>query len=151
MTIFARRSIQRVLNTLAGTLSAHQLETLVGKLNANNPQSLASEWELLVLFGLMHWGRVSHEAPLGGPSKADIFLQLEDDPTVQFAADITCVSDRGLEDANPIAELMNLIREKASKLAIPAGGFDHRVKHEIRKESVKPKVRLKMPEKKSAS
>jgi len=132
-----------MLDALARTLTAHQLETLVAKLNANNRRALAHEWEVVVLFGLKDFGRVIHEAHLGGPSKADIFLQLEDDPNVQFAADITCISDRGLEDANPIGELMELIREKAQKLGIRSG-FDHRVRHKISKA----KVRLRMPEKK---
>jgi hypothetical protein len=145
MTIFARRSIQRILEGLAGTLTEPQLTAMVSRLNRNNTQSLAAEWELLVLYRLSHLGSIVYEAPLRGPARADVIFQAKHDPAIQFAADITCISDRGLEDANPIMELIELIQKRAQKLGLLSGGFQHRVGGNIVGEFGKHKVCLSLP------
>jgi hypothetical protein len=72
--MFARRSIQSFLNALEPILNPYQLISLVDRLNLNNRDSVAAEWEICVLFSLMHLGRVTYEPALIGKSCPDIFF-----------------------------------------------------------------------------
>ncbi|MFZ3234900.1 MAG: hypothetical protein WA184_05950, partial [Stellaceae bacterium] len=56
MTIFARRTLQSFLTALDGTLTSHQLGALVNRLNRENLDSLAAEWEICILIALMNLG-----------------------------------------------------------------------------------------------
>ena len=64
--IFARRSIQRFINSLSETLPQEAVEELVRKLNRNDLGSLDFEWEVAVLFALTSVGRIDYESGHGG-------------------------------------------------------------------------------------
>src|SRR5262245_34504752 len=123
MTVFARRSIQRQVDELSNILTEEQVKALVGRLNQENSQSLAAEWEVFVLCALSNLGNLQHEVSAGGPSRADVVFNARDDPSARFAADITCVSDDSALKHSPVEEFMELVRRRASKLGITGGGF----------------------------
>ncbi|WP_296434617.1 MULTISPECIES: hypothetical protein [unclassified Rhizobium] len=81
-------------------------------------------WEVVILAGLARHGNLNHEVELQTGKRPDIHF---DDGKISFTADITCVSDRGLNDRNPYWELMDLLTAAQRKLRLPAGGLDLRV------------------------
>src|SRR5438034_5346379 len=89
--MFARRSIQKLLNESGGFLMPAQLERLAARLNARNRDAVEAEWELVVLAALASIGAIEHEADLGGSTRLDVrFHALA---LGRFVADIRTVSD----------------------------------------------------------
>ena len=148
MMIFARRSIQRFINRLSETLPQEPVEELVRKLNRKDRASLSSEWEAAVLFALTSIGRIDYERAHGGTRHADVTFRLPGQGTVSFIADVTTVSDTGLEDENPIPMLSNFLHEKAKSVGL-SGGFQYRVEGDpVGKRFGDRKIKLAMPDKK---
>jgi hypothetical protein len=72
-------------------------------LNGDNDfDSIAAEWEIVILGALAQFGNMQHEPDLPGRAKPDIRFEQDD---LCFIADITTVSDRGLIEQNAINEL----------------------------------------------
>lgn len=82
-------------------------------------------WEVAVLHALADSGMLRSEVPLASGSRPDAFF---DNGDLRFTADITTVSDEGLDDGNPFFELSALIEKEKTKLGLPIGGVDLRVK-----------------------
>jgi hypothetical protein len=145
MTIFSRRSIQQSIGALSAILTQKQLSDIVGRLNREDEQSLAAEWEAQVLSGLSTLGTLQHEVGHGGSTRPDIFFSAKDTRD-EFVADITCVSDQGLEEQNPVTKLSIRLHLEAAKLGIPPGGFDIQHEHQENKVGKGYKVRLALPD-----
>lgn len=124
--IFARRSIQKFIDRLSETLPEEAILKLVQKLNLNNRESLDFEWEVAVLFALGQIGTVEYEVCHGGKRFPDVTFRLFGKKKMCFVADVATVSDRGLEEENPIRMFENFLHEKAKVLNIP-GGFGYRI------------------------
>ena len=146
--VFSRRSIQRFINALSKTLPTEAVEELVEKLNHNDRASLSFEWETAIMFALGQFGKVDYECDHGGTRYADVTFSLSDPNIVSFVAEITTVSDRGLEEENPVSFLLNLLHEKAHTLGL-TGGFQYRIEGDYPgKHYGDRKVQLAMPHKK---
>jgi hypothetical protein len=74
MTMFSRRSIDSLLKALASVLTGSQIEDLVKKLNLNKVDSVAAEWEISVLFGLIRLGRVHYEPTIAAKRSLTFYL-----------------------------------------------------------------------------
>jgi hypothetical protein len=99
MAVFSRRSLQRLLCENSEFLTETQTARHVAGLNEGD---LGVEWEVVLLNVLNHMGKLSHESNfrLKAP---DIFYQGVDG--LDFIADIRTVSDRHVDDANPIERI----------------------------------------------
>jgi hypothetical protein len=146
MTMFARRSIQSFLNALDSILTPAQFDSLVDRLNLDDRDSVAAEWEVCVLFALMHLGRVTYEPPLPGTSNPDILFTSNHDARRQFIADVTLISDIDLEEKNPINELTQLVAAQARKLGI-SGVFSFNAGSTAAGKYGSYKVQLSIPHK----
>lgn len=143
--IFSRRSIQMFIDKLSEKLPQDTAGKLVGNLNRNDHASLGFEWETAVLFALDQLGELSYEASHGGSSLPDVTFYLPGQNKVSFIADIATVSDRGLEDENPVGMLMKLFHEKARDLGL-VGGFEFRIEGTRLGKSYRDhKIKLSMP------
>lgn len=100
MAIFSRRTIDRMLRENAAFLTKEQLGQHVARLNTKGFQSLNAEWEVAVLNACSKLGRVEHEPLLNGTSKLDLLFTTKGGS--RFLADITTVSDEGLEEREPV-------------------------------------------------
>ena len=101
MAIFSRRDIQRMIFGLSDFLPRGKLGGIVDRLNLQSVQALDAEWELAILFALRGSGCIKYEPNLGGPSKIDILFRDNQDTYSEFLADVTCVSEEGLNKQNP--------------------------------------------------
>jgi hypothetical protein len=99
MTLFARRTLQRVLSENARFLTPKQSENACGLLNTPHDNYLATEWEQIILNAASKFGTVEHE-PLLGKSKPDLLFR-SNDRSFEFIADIAAPSDKGFDALNP--------------------------------------------------
>jgi hypothetical protein len=148
MSIFSRRDTQMALDGLAGSLSKKQLQDLVGKLNGGEPRAnLATQWEVVILSAFRQVGRVRYEADHGGKRMPDLFFQMGQSGKLEFAADITTISDVNAHDANPYDQLCEAIRRFLKKRGHTSAGLNIDVKHDEIGEFGDRKVRLMLPKK----
>lgn len=122
--IFARRAVQKRIDFLRGAIGSSAVDDLVTRLNRPDKHRLAAMWEVVVLSSLAKCGALDHEIPLLSGRRPDIRFENED---IAFTADITCVSDSGLDEQNPYQELLRLVSAVKTKLGLPSGGLDLRV------------------------
>jgi hypothetical protein len=121
--IFARRAIQTRIDEMRKTFEVSSVDDIVLRLNRPGKDRLAAMWEVAVLSSLAKISSIDHELPLESGRKPDVkFIS----PELTFTADVTCVSDRGLDDENPFDELMRLLSKAQAKLGLPSGGLDLR-------------------------
>jgi hypothetical protein len=134
MPIFARRTLQKLINQNALLLSQRAIKQQVNALNSGSAEkAIATEWEIVILNALSKIGSILHEQNFGGTSNPDIYFQSESDD-FEFLGDIRAVSDEGLHQKNPIRELYlqvsNLFRENGidrDKLFINAFGNSEQI------------------------
>ena len=107
MLVFTRRAIQECLDELSGVLTARQISDLAARLNLVGAGRLAATWEACLLRGFNRAGNLSHEVALDNGRKPDITFSYRGEQEIAFVADITVISDEGLNDANPIHEFRN--------------------------------------------
>jgi hypothetical protein len=122
--IFTRRSLQRRLDELRATLGDAAVGGLAARLNRPGRDSLSAMWELVVLHGLARHGQVVSEQPLGSGRRPDVRFV---NGNISFTADITTVSDEGLDEANPYQALSEEIEIAKKRLGLPIGGVDLRI------------------------
>lgn len=143
--MFARRSLQRLLDELAHQIPIDGRRKFVHELNRNSPSALGFEWELALLYALNKVGAAEYEAT-GQTStrRADITFKEHNGP-IRFRADVATVSDEGLEDENPImpfAQELSRLRRKHDLKGM--------LNYDVRGEAAGPrygdrKMRLKLP------
>lgn len=145
MAMFARRSLQRLLDDLKEKLSPEARAKLAHGLNQNEVPALGYEWELALLFALGQSGTITYESDThGGPSRPDIAFAEAGGP-IRFVADVTTVSDAGLEEENPVMRFSQSLHKLKRKYHLP-GSLDYRVPGVTDGPSPhKQKTRLKLP------
>jgi hypothetical protein len=146
MALFARRKLQRILDENALFLDPKQLVTICNLFNTVRDDYLATEWEQVILNAASKAGTVEHEPALGGVSKPDLWFKTRDQ-SLEFIADVTTASDRGLHKLNPVYALEGEFWRQLRKAGIFAGGFDVHVDaypNPVYRGS-NAKVRLKLP------
>src|SRR5262245_11989835 len=96
---------------------------MIARLNRGDADSLACEYEVLILNGLAKVGSVEHEPPLPGTRRPDLFFRALDGPAFEFVADITTVSDEGFRIDNPLDVLDEEFRRLVRRIGLAPGGF----------------------------
>jgi hypothetical protein len=147
MAIFIRRDIQAAVNSLSVSLSRQQIESLVDRLNGPILESLAAEWEVIVLSALCKSGRITHEKDHGGKTKPDVLFQDDENVNLEFLTDIRAVSDKYLHQENPYDEFCNAIRGYLQQKGHSSAGIYVNVEHSEDGENRKRKIRLTLPAK----
>jgi hypothetical protein len=142
--IFTRRVLQRCLNELSG-LSRESMEHIVAKLNEPSSARLPAMWEVMILHALNGFGNVEYERDQPSGRRPDITFTSP--AGFSFVADITCVSDAGLDEANPVVELSSAIEACKSRLGLPLGGMALEVEGERTKTKRGERTRLLLPKK----
>lgn len=118
MAFFARRVIHNKLELLRrGVLTSEQADRFVGQLNSASRHVVATEWELVVTAAVAQHANVKYEALVGACHPDLCVNRANRYRGINFIADITAVSDRGVEDQNPI----EFARERVVMMAIKRG------------------------------
>lgn len=106
-------------------LNGTMVDKLAERLNRAGRDRIAAMWEVAVLHGLSQCGTLRTEVALASGRRPDIEFELN---ALRFIADVTAVSDEGLDRDNPYQELSNLIEGAKKKLNLPIGGVDLHVR-----------------------
>lgn len=110
-----------MLEENAAFLTNEQLDQHVARLNKKGFQSLDAEWEVAVLNACSKIGILEHEPSLDGTAKLDVLFTTEDG--FSFLADITTVSDEGLEEQEPVKAFgIELVRQ-LRRAGLPVDGW----------------------------
>lgn len=147
MAVFTRRDIQAAVDHVASSLTEEQTEGLVKRLNGTVAESLAAEWEVVVLSGLAKCGRIIYERSFGGKCCPDIFFQGQKPGSLEFAADVRAVSDADAHSKNPYNDFCDAIRRFLQKQGHISAGLHIDVGHIAEGAYGKRKLRLTMPQK----
>ncbi len=123
--IYERRALQRRLNELRGVIDDALVDGLARRLNRAGRDRVAAMWETVVLHALSKCGTLENEAELASGRRPDIKVAT---PYLQVTADVTAVSDEGLDNENPYHELGELVGRAKDKMGLPLGGLDIRVR-----------------------
>lgn len=140
--MFARRAVQRLIDEVRPLLGAGAIGSLVNRLNRAGADQLAAMWEVAVLASLAKRGNVDVESGIQSGRRPDVRFSLTD--TLSFTADITVVSDDGIEDQNPVRAFCDIIEQMKTRLGLPVGGINLQVaeKTEVTKRGKKRILRL---------
>ncbi|WP_179038947.1 hypothetical protein [Rhizobium leguminosarum] len=143
--IFARRAIQRRLDGLRKIIGNEAVNNLVHRLNLLGKDRIAAMWEVVILHALATSGSLKHEVPLSDGSKPDVGF---DNGAISFTADITSVSDEGLDEESPVFELFKVLARAQKKLGLPSGGLDVRPYRKVVSNSRGSRTVLRLPPRK---
>jgi len=141
--IFARRALQRRLDELRPIIGGNAVDDLVAKLNTPDRNRLPAIWEVVILHALAQHGRLENEVALFSGRRPDVKFA---NSQIAFTADITTISDEGVDDQNPISELIRVVEATKTELGFPIGGLDIHVEPGEKKLAGGTKRFLKMPE-----
>lgn len=138
--IFARRALQRRLDELRVTLGDPAIDPLVDRLNRPGKDRIAAMWEAVVLHSL---GRhIESERALPSGRRPDVWY---DDGSLRFIADITAVSDDGVDAQNPFSELQEMLELAQERLGLPPGGLDLKVDSRRERSKKGTQTYLRLP------
>lgn len=147
MALFGRRRLQRILDENVEFLTENHLTTACNLLNTPRDDYIATEWEQVILNAASKLGRVDYEPKMKGSRTPDLLFR-SNDPPIEFIADITSASDKGLNKLNPFEALNEeLWRYLRMNDLLSTGGFHvqvDRYQQAVYRGS-KTKVRLKLP------
>jgi hypothetical protein len=119
--IFSRRALQRRLNGLRAMLGDPVSDKLVARLNQPGRDRIAAMWEVVVLHALAPLGTLTSEVPLASGRRPDITFA---SVGVSFTADVTAISDEGLDELNPVNFFATEIEKLKTRLKLPVGGLN---------------------------
>jgi hypothetical protein len=119
--IYQRRALQRRLDELRSVLARETVDSLADRLNRAGKDRVAAMWETVALHGLSKCGSIKSEVALPSGRRPDIRFEQANRVLV---ADVTAVSDEGLDKDNPYHELSQLIEGAKRRLKLPVGGLD---------------------------
>jgi hypothetical protein len=113
MGLFSRRTVQRLLQENRQFLTPDKVGLHKNHLNGTSEvQRLTTQWEVAVLNGLSKLGRVEQGPILLGNVSLDLLFTWKESVAL---IDITTVSDRGLDEANPVGQLCNELIKKVQE------------------------------------
>lgn len=143
--IFSRRSLQRRVSELRTALDDDVIDKLARRLNRHGNDRLAAMWEVVILHALAQHGRLRSEVALNTGRRPDISFA---SGTVSFTADVTVVSDAGLDEQNPYEEFGDLIEALKRRLGLKIGGVDLNVHSKQIAQGRGSRTVLRLPERK---
>ncbi|WP_203311303.1 hypothetical protein [Sphingomonas beigongshangi] len=143
--IFARRALQRRLDELRQAMPEDAVKALSRRLNVAGRDRMAAMWEVVVLHGLSFCGTLAYEQPLASGRRPDVRFE---GGRLAFTADVTCVSDDGLDEANPFQLLGQEIEAAKTRLGMPPGGADLRVLDRTERVRAGERRSLRLPPRK---
>jgi hypothetical protein len=146
MPLFARRTLQRVLNENAVFIAPERIVEIAGLSNTARDDYLSIEWEQVIINCASKFGSVQHEPKLGG-SKVDMLFG-SNEHHFEFIADITVPSDEGFHKLNPVDAFNEEFWRRVWKSNWHSGGFDIHVDPLTKTiyKGMRGRIRLKLPE-----
>lgn len=146
--LFSRRDVQQCIYRLGEVVSRNDLLQFVDALNRPGRNRIIKLWEVVVLDTLSRVSPIRYEQPLLDGQQPDFAFSLfVDGQTVDVVGDIRCVSDRGLDNHNPIQSLSDEVVRVARKKRVNPDKLDIRVRGKVIGPYRDAKMTLSLPTK----
>jgi hypothetical protein len=145
MLIFSRRALQRLLDALGTIFPREQLEGLVRRLNRPGDDRLPAMWEVTLLFALSRVGLIAYEAQLSSGRKPDLAFTYPGENRIGFFADVTTISDSGLNKDNPVQLLSDELVRITRRVGLDPNHIFYDVESRRDGDYGDGKVRLLLP------
>ncbi|WP_407473187.1 hypothetical protein ABFT98_05370 [Xanthomonas campestris pv. raphani] len=115
--VFARRDLQKRIDRIKRVLSEDQIIEIVNRLNTPGWNRLPAMWEVVVLDAFSQAAKLKHEVPLPSGRRPDLDLSYSspNGEVLLVIGDILAVSDKGLDEQNPVNVLFETVPEIARK------------------------------------
>jgi hypothetical protein len=140
--LFSRRCLQERLTALRPRLGDEAVDALAARLNRPGKDRMAAMWEVVIFHSLAARGQLGLEAPLASGRRPDIGFSVEE---LSFTADITAVSDDGLDEQNPYHELSEAVEKAKKGLGLPIGGLNLQVHSRVETSARGERRVLRLP------
>lgn len=141
MAIFSPLTIQKIIDENTTFLTKDQIAKHLYRLNGKSFDSIATEWEVVILNVFSKIGHVEHEPNLGSSKKLDLLFTHNFDHS-KFAADITTISDEGYEKETPLKAFEIEFRHHIKNAGLQLNGFGYSVDAH---QATGPKIKLMLP------
>ncbi|TFZ46599.1 hypothetical protein E5C33_05225 [Stenotrophomonas maltophilia] len=145
--VFSRRDLQRCIKRLQCVVSPEQLAGLIKKLNTPNEQRLPTMWEVVVLDAFAQVASVRHEVPLPSGKRPDLLVDYQSamGKNLTVVGDILAISDRGLDENNPVDAILEQTPALARKHGVDPVRLAYRINGERTGKRGQVKVQLAIP------
>ena len=140
--IFSRRALQLRISELRGSLDDAIVDKLASRLNRHGKDRLAAMWEVAVFHALSRQGSTRSEDPLHDGRRPDIAFVSEG---LSFTADVTIVSDDGLDEQNPVEEFGSRVEALKKRLGLQIGGMTIRILSRKERVGGRERTMLRLP------
>ena len=128
--MFSRRALKPRLDALVPHLGAKAVADLAERIDRRGRGRLPAMWEAVWLHGFGELGPIGHEQPLPDGAKPDFCITVPvGDRTVDVIGDITCVSDRGLHDRNPVDLFWEQVVARIRSAKLDPNHFRYQIGH----------------------
>lgn len=128
--MFARRALKSRLDALVPHLGAKAVGDLAARIDRRGRGRLPAMWEAVWLHGLGELGPIGYEQPLPDGAKPDFrFTLMLAERTVEVIGDVTCVSDRGLHDNNPVDLFWDQVVARIRSAKLDPNHFRYHIGH----------------------
>src|SRR5262249_5278762 len=105
-------------------------------------QSMDTEWEVAVLYGLSQLGQVFHEPGGTGARKLDVHFKSAD---IEYWGDIVAITDGGVNKANPVDAFQKELVRRIRKSGLSGAGFSLTIGTRLEKLETRTKRVLALP------
>ncbi|WP_157660605.1 hypothetical protein [Burkholderia ubonensis] len=146
--LFSRREVQQCIDRLGKVVAERVLLNLVSALNRPGRDRIIKLWEVVVIDALSRVSPVLHEEPLPDGRQPDFAFSIPvDGHAVDVVGDITCISDSGLADQNPVQALFDEITRVARKMRVDPAKIHVQVGGNVVGQYRDAKMTLSLPRK----
>ncbi|HCX28311.1 MAG TPA: hypothetical protein DHU55_00835, partial [Blastocatellia bacterium] len=144
MALFTRRVLQRLIFENATFLTKDQRQRHADAINRGGRESLAFEWEIVVLNALNRVFRVEHESERRSARPDAVALDRHSGEEL-FVADIATIFESGRNEANPFAEFQQAVAARAQKLGLAGHTLGFKIGGHKEGGRGKEVMRLRLP------
>jgi hypothetical protein len=144
MALFPRRILQRLLREGRDVLPEANARAFASAFNSRDTNSLALQWELVLLAALREIGRVEYEPDTGGRTRLDFLFHghgLE-----PIGLEVTAVSDAYNEERNPLEQFQKELVRRISKAGLQPSGYRLTIGNRVLDSDGKRTTLLALPE-----
>jgi len=146
MALFPRRMLQRLLRECRDVLPEANARAFASAFNSPHKNSLALQWELVLLAALREIGGVQYEPDTGGEKKLDFLLHSPG--FAPIGLEVTAVSDVYNEKRNPLEQFQKELIRRIARVGLRPSGYHLTIGNRVLDPDGKRTTLLALPERK---
>jgi hypothetical protein len=147
MPLFPRRTLQRLLHECRDVLPEAKARAFATAFNSPHKNSLALQWELVLLAALRKIGGVQYEPDTGGEKRLDFLFH---GPGLEpIGLEVRAVSNLYNEERNPLEQFQKELARRIAKAGLQPSGYRMTIGNRVLDSDGKRTMLLALPERKN--